>query len=52
MKKKVFRERYALTEDKNAGTIKIPKIEIKDSTKEVKENKPTKRGKKNDKSNK
>ena len=55
MKKKVFRERYSLVEDKNAGTVKIPKIgikDIKDYTKEAKEKKPTKRGKKNDKSNK
>ena len=55
MKKKVFRERYNLVEDNTAGTIKIPKInikDIKDYTTEVKEKKPTKRGKKNDKSNK
>lgn len=55
MKKKVFRQRYNLVEDKTAGTIKIPKIDIKDIknyTEEIEKKKPTKRGKKNDKSNK
>ena len=51
MKKKVFRERYNLVLDENAGTINIPKIDIEDIKdyrkeeviEEVKE-KPKKRG--------